>query len=90
MHIKRIVSPLGLTSRVAQRQEQLWSNPRQQPPQLCSAPLGALLWLILEHLLSQRQAQTHGQAAGSQRAAKVRLSCRDQRRECRQLTAWRR
>lgn len=55
MHIKCIVRTLGLRSRVAQQQEQLWSNPGQQLHQLCTATLGKSLRTILKHLLSQEQ-----------------------------------
>lgn len=68
MHIKHIVSLLGLMYQVAQQHEQLWSNPQQELHQLCSATLGIFLRTILKHSLSQRQtlqAQTHGQAVGS-------------------------
>lgn len=92
MHIKRIVGPLGLMSRVAQQQEQLWSDPWQEPHQLCSAALGVFLRTIPQHSLSGRQtleAQTHGLGDGSQRP-RCWQSCREQRCERLQLTAQRR
>lgn len=55
MHIKCIVRTLGLRSRDAQQQEQLWSNPGLQLHQLCTATLGKSLGTILKHLLSQEQ-----------------------------------
>lgn len=68
MHIKRIVGPLGLMSRVAQQQEQLWRDLWQEPHQLCSAALGVFLRTIPQHSLSGRQtleAQTQGLGDGS-------------------------
>lgn len=92
MHIKRIVGPLGLMSRVAQQQEQLWSDPWQEPRQLCSAALGTFLRTIPKHSLSRRQtleAQAHGPGDLSQRP-RCWQSCCAQRCEHLQLTAQRR